>query len=159
VTASNAIGASPESVYSDWYETGAVAPTQPIITDVVVGDGFATVSYTVDNGGAPILEAVVASDPEGRTVTVNSAQSSIIVDGLHNLTTYTFTVRVANSLGQSPVSAPSQPVTPFFPGTFGPAGGIMKAEEATNVEMGPVLQPIRSGHARMVRVRRAVQNH
>lgn len=157
VTASNGVGASDESSPSDWYETGAVAPLQPVITNVTVGDGEVTITYTVDNGGAPILQSTVVSDPEGRTVITPGAATTITLGGLHNLKAYTFTVGVQNSLGPSPVSAPSQTVTPFFPGVFGPSGGILKAEGAVNVTMGPLKEPMRGGHARMVRIQRSTQ--
>lgn len=114
VIANNAVGSSVESNPSDYYEPGAIAPLQPVITSVVVGDGRATITYAVDNGGAPILQGTATSDPEGRVTTVSGATATIVVTGLHNLKSYTFTVRVQNSLGQSPVSAPSQVVTPFF---------------------------------------------
>lgn len=158
VVANNAVGPSNESGASDYYEPGATVPLQPVITNVVVTDGQAVITYTVDNGGAPILQATVTSDPEGRSTTISGVTPTLTVSGLHNLKQYTFTVVVQNSLGQSPVSAVSQAVTPFFPGTFGPAGGILKAEGATNVVMQPLNQPMRGGHARMVRVQKAVQN-
>jgi hypothetical protein len=158
VVADNIIGSSVSSDASDYYEPGATVPLQPVITSVVVGDGRATITYTVDNGGAPILQATVTSDPEGRSTTISGVTPTMTVTGLHNLTSYTFTVTVQNSLGQSPVSVLSQTVTPFFPGTFGPAGGLMKAEGATNVTLQSLMQPMRGGHARMVRIQKAVQN-
>jgi hypothetical protein len=158
VVADNIIGSSAFSSASDYYEPGATVPLQPSITNVLVGDGRVTITYTVDNGGAPILQATVTSDPEGRSTTISGVTPTITVGGLHNLKQYTFTVVVQNSLGQSPVSAVSQAVTPFFPGTFGPAGGLLKAEGATNIVMQPLNQPMRGGHARMVRVQKAVQN-
>jgi hypothetical protein len=72
----------------------------------------ATVSFTapVDNGGSGITEYTVTSTPGSITATGNA--SPITVTGLTNGTSYTFTVRATNAVGDSAESAPSNSVTP-----------------------------------------------
>jgi DNA-binding beta-propeller fold protein YncE len=78
----------------------------------VAGDGEATVSFypPASNGGSPITEYTVTSEPEGMTQT--GSTSPIKVTGLTNGQGYTFTVTAKNALGTSEASAPSNSVTP-----------------------------------------------
>jgi hypothetical protein len=58
----------------------------------------------------------VTSNPGGVTSTVDGTATQATVTGLGYLMSYTFTVTGTNSLGTSPLSAASNPVTPGPPG-------------------------------------------
>jgi hypothetical protein len=91
----------------------ATVPDSPTSVSAVAGDTDATVSFTapVNNGGSDITGYTVTSDPDG--ITASGSSSPIIVTGLTNGTSYTFTVVATNSIGNSASSDPSSAVTPF----------------------------------------------
>ena len=75
----------------------------------------ATVSWTipVSNGGNAITSYTATSTPGAKTATVSGATAtSVIVNGLTNGTSYTFTVHATNGIGSGPESAASNAVTP-----------------------------------------------
>jgi hypothetical protein len=114
VTATNPIGTASANSNS----TATVAATVPgaptIGTATATGSTTATVSYTapVSNGGATITLYTATSSPGGLTGTLATAGSgTITVSGLSPATSYTFTVRATNSVGQSAASAASNSIT------------------------------------------------
>jgi hypothetical protein len=88
------------------------APDAPTNVSAAPADGQATVSFSAPpgTGGSPITGYVVTSTPGG--ITAEGASSPIVVAGLDNGVTYSFTVRATNALGSSQESSPSRPVTP-----------------------------------------------
>jgi YVTN family beta-propeller protein len=93
-----------------------VAPGPPPITSVVGGNAQATVSFGVpDDGGSPIISYLVkatdSTTPANGGQTATSTSSPIVVTGLTNGDTYTFTVTAENDVG-STTSSPSPPVVP-----------------------------------------------
>jgi hypothetical protein len=97
----------------------ALPPAAPTDAAATAGDGEATVSFIppAATGGAPVLSFTITGSPGGQTA--SGAASPIVVMGLTNGTTYTFTVTATNVAGTGAPSAPSNAVTP---GT-GPGGG------------------------------------
>jgi len=91
---------------------GATVPDSPTSVSAVAGNTQATVSFTapVNDGGSAITGYTVTSDPDG--ITASGSSSPIIVTGLTNGTSYTFTVVATNSIGNSASSDPSSAVTP-----------------------------------------------
>jgi hypothetical protein len=92
------------------------APSAPTGVTASPGDGSATVSWTApNNGGSPITSYTV-TPYQGSTALTPTAvagnATSTPISGLTNGTSYTFTVTATNSVGASPESAPSNPVTP-----------------------------------------------
>jgi len=88
------------------------APDAPQFVTAVEGDGEATVNFypPASNGGSPITEYTVTSEPEG--ITKKGSTSPIKVTGLTNGQSYTFTVTAKNALGTSEASDPSNSITP-----------------------------------------------
>ncbi len=93
------------------------SPGAPTITNVTAGNKQATVFFNppASNGGSNITLYTATSSPGG--ISVSAAVSPIVVTGLTNGQSYTFTVKATNSIGQGPASAPSASVTPVGPPT------------------------------------------
>ncbi|AGL14729.1 fibronectin type III domain-containing protein [Actinoplanes sp. N902-109] len=114
VHATNAEGDSAESSASAAV-TPAAKPGAPGDVVAVAGNGAATVSFATPSttGGSPITGYTVTSAPGGITATCPASLCE--VTGLTNGTSYTFTVRAANAIGDSVASAASAAVTPVGP--------------------------------------------
>ena len=91
-------------------------PGAPTGVTAVAGISSATVNYTppASNGGAPITTYTATANPGG--ITGNATSGPILVTGLTNGTTYTFTVTATNAVGVGPPSAASNSVTPMLAG-------------------------------------------
>ena len=114
VTATNVVAA----VSANSNATSSVAASVPgaptIGTATATGATTATISFTApaSNGGATITSYTATSSPGGITGTLSQAGSgTITVSGLTAETSYTFTVRATNSVGQSAASAASNSIT------------------------------------------------
>lgn len=81
------------------------APTG--VAAATTGSGIAAVTFTppATNGGSPITGYVVTSSPGG--ITATGEASPITVTGLADGTSYTFTVKAVNVIGNSAESTPS----------------------------------------------------
>ncbi len=90
------------------------APGAPTAVTASLGafPGQATISWTApaSTGGSAITGYSVAASPGTGTCTTTGATTCSIV-GLTANTTYTFTVRASNIVGQGPASAPSDSLT------------------------------------------------
>ena len=91
-------------------------PDAPSAVSAVPSNNSAQVSWLAPawDGGTPITGYTVTASPDPLTCTTTGALSCT-VSGLTNGTPYTFTVTAANSVGTSPASAASAPVTPTAP--------------------------------------------
>jgi hypothetical protein len=87
-------------------------PGAPTIGTATGGNAQASVTFTApaDPGVPAITGYIVTSNPEG--ITASGGSSPIVVTGLTNGTSYTFTVQAINATGTSPSSAASNSVTP-----------------------------------------------
>ncbi len=126
VTATNAVGI----VSANSNSTATVAATVPgaptIGTATQTGSTTATVAFTApaSNGGATITSYTATSSPGGLTGTLSQAGSgTITVTGLTPSTSYTFTVRATNSVGQGAASASSNSITTQLPAIGAAYGG------------------------------------
>ena len=110
VFATNAVGNGTPSP-SSASVTPATVPATMAAPTAVRGNAQATVSFTPPaNGGSPITGYSVVSTPS--SVTQTGAASPIVVPGLANGTTYTFTVKAMNAIGSGSPSPASNAVTP-----------------------------------------------
>jgi hypothetical protein len=100
----------------------AAVPEAPTNVTAVSGDGTATVSFTAPPG---IVTTYTVHTSPADVPPVNGTSSPIVVTGLTNGTAYTFQVQASSSVGTSPLSVPSNSVTPF--GTPGAPTGVAAA--------------------------------
>ena len=139
-TAVNNVGSGLESLPSAPVIPGTV-PSAPTFVTGSAGDSHAVISFSapVDNGGRIITKYVVKVYQNGTEQTAMSESgiaNRIIVDGLTNGMTYTFTVTAQNELGFGQESSPSDEVTPV-PGSVLEARALLsdhiseKAKEIT----------------------------
>jgi titin len=95
--------------------TPATFPDYPLNPFAVAGNGEAQVSWDApeSNGGSPIINYTVITEPAttGPQTTLDDS-TTLLVTGLTNGTSYTFTVYATNIMGNSFISVPTQPVTP-----------------------------------------------
>lgn len=109
VVATNNYGASSASSASSAVRARTV-PKEPAITSVTAGNLNASVAFTTPfTGGSAITGYTVTSSPGNLTATGSS--SPLVVSGLTQGTSYTFTVQATNVNGNSISSDPSSSVT------------------------------------------------
>ena len=119
VTSTNAAGSSSQSAPSNQVVPQG-PPGPPTSVTALAGDREATVAWSepASDGGSPIAQYTVTSDPDGLSVTVDgststsTSTSSSTVTGLTNGTGCTFTVRAINAIGTGDPSEPSNEVNP-----------------------------------------------
>ena len=143
----------------------ATKPGKPVVT-ATAGDGSVTIRWTVDDGGSPITQYVVAAD--GKTILVDGDASGCRIDGLTNDTKYTITVTAINAMGESVATevtvAPKAP-TPVDPGddddddhhTGGSSTGVtrytIRVEQNRGGEITPDTVRVRRGQDQTFRIR------
>ena len=111
VTATNSVGTGPASDPSSSVVPNPTAPDAPTGVGAVAGDGQATVSWTAPAAnGSAITGYTVTTQPGGTTTPASG--TSVLVSGLTDGTSYTFTVVATNAVGTGPSSAASSQVTP-----------------------------------------------
>ncbi len=110
VAAVNAVGTGASSAASNSV-TPATVPDAPTGVSAVAGNTQATISFSAPgfDGGSAITTYTVTSSPGGFTNA--GASSPIIVSGLTNGNSYTFTVTATNNVGEGAASSPSNSVT------------------------------------------------
>ena len=114
VTATNSVGTGAASTPSPSVTPTPTVPDAPTGANAVAGDGQATVSWTdPDNGGSAITGYTVTTFPGGTTTP--ASDTPVLVTGLTDGASYTFTITATNSVGTSAQSAASSPVTPNAP--------------------------------------------
>jgi hypothetical protein len=109
------------------------APLSPSTPSATPRAASATVTWTAPaDGGQPITSYTIVGSPSG-SATVSGNQTSAVVYGLSNGTTYTFKVAASNVIGTGSFSPPSNPVTPD-------ARLVAQASPASAPVRGPVNQ-------------------
>ncbi len=118
VAAVNAIGTGPPSASSNSaIPTAPALPGPPTGVSASAGDAQATVFFTApgSTGGQPILYYTITSSLGD---IASGSGSPIVLGGLTNGTSYTFTVTATTSVGTGPSSTPSNAATPEGPITY-----------------------------------------
>jgi hypothetical protein len=88
------------------------APGPPTAVEAVAGERSATVRWSAPAGDVPVDGYRVRASPtHGPPVEVRGAETTALVEDLHNRTRYTFTVSALNGAGEG-ISSPSNPVWP-----------------------------------------------
>jgi murein DD-endopeptidase MepM/ murein hydrolase activator NlpD len=89
-------------------------PWAPQSVAAKAGSHSATVSWSPPtfDGGSGVTAYTVTATPGGASVQVPGTQTSVLVAGLTDGTSYTFAVTAANALGSGPASAASNQVVP-----------------------------------------------
>jgi len=129
VKAVNSAGQSDPSDPSISITTNSIAtvPGAPTITGAVAtGTTTADVSFSApsSNGGSPITSYTILSSPGSITATLSQAGSGTFnVTGLTSGTTYTFTIKATNAVGDSSYSSASSSITTTSSSTVGFIGG------------------------------------
>lgn len=98
---------------SQSFAVSAIVPGAPTSATATAGDTQASVAFTgpASSGGAGITGYTVTVNPAD-VAPVSGATSPIVVTGLTNGQSYTFTVTATNSAGTGPASAVSNSITP-----------------------------------------------
>ena len=123
-----------QAVYQNLRSFTTVPGAPTIGTATATGSTTATVSFTApaSNGGATITLYTATSSPGGITGTLaQSGSGTITVTGLSGNTSYTFTVKATNSVGDSPASSASNSITtqPIIGQAYG--GGFYAGQIST----------------------------
>jgi|GEM_PF-3014052 len=103
----------PADPVTQTFTVNPVMPGAPTSVTAVQGDTEATISFTppVNTGGTVITGYTVTASP-AHIAPVSGGSSPIVITGLTNGQTYTFTVTATNSVGTSPASSASNAITP-----------------------------------------------
>jgi plastocyanin len=90
------------------------APVVPTGVVAAAGDAAASISWLppASNGGSVVRSYTVTASPGAVVKTVTGSQTSTVVTGLTNGTSYSFTVAASNAAGDGPASAASATARP-----------------------------------------------
>ncbi len=88
-------------------------PGAPTAVRAIAGDSSVTVTWCAPRRGAAKVVSYTVTSSSGQQATAQVPNHYVIVDGLHNGSSYSFTVRASTASGQSsPPSAASNRATP-----------------------------------------------
>lgn len=99
------------STTSNYNKTSLTLPDPPTSLVATGGSAQASIAFTSgSNGGSPITSYTMTSNPGN--ISQSGANSPIVVTGLTNGTSYTFTGIASTTIGDSAISSPSNAVVP-----------------------------------------------
>jgi hypothetical protein len=128
------VGVSPNNTWGyGLAKLPSLPPGAPANVSAVAGNGSATVTWDppASDGGSPITQYSVTSDPASSTEVVDGSTTTVEVTGLTNGVSYTFRVRASNAVGDGPLSSASNAVTPLAPPTPTPTPSATPTPAAT----------------------------
>lgn len=136
VHATNAMGNSVESNFSNNVVPALPLPSAPQNVTATAGDSQATVNWFApsSDGGTSIINYTITAIPSGQTfTTANGTTLTAIIGSLSNGSAYSFTVHATTASGSGPESAASSAVTP--------TGNVYQATESVyyNSQWVPVI--------------------
>ncbi|MDQ6793773.1 MAG: fibronectin type III domain-containing protein [Chloroflexota bacterium] len=114
VSATNVVGSGPASAPAS--AIPMTVPGAPTGLSATAGNGQVVLAWTApaSNGGSPITSYTATASPGGASCTTPSLGCTI--SGLANGTTYTFTARATNLVGDGAASAPASATPMTVPG-------------------------------------------
>jgi uncharacterized repeat protein (TIGR02543 family) len=133
-----------------------VAATRPgsptAVTGTSEGDAKSEVTWSapLGNGGSEVISYTVTSSPDSKTCT--TSETSCLISGLTNGTSYTFTATAKNAIGTSLPSSVSASITPrdrfIYPVTFNSKGGspVGNSSFVEDLSFDAPSEPTRSGY-------------
>ena len=114
-------------------------PDPPTIGTATGGNAQASVTFTPpsNDGGSVITGYTVTSTPS--SITGTGVSSPIVVSGLTNGTSYTFTVHATNAVGNSTESAASNAVVPAASGVTVSGTVYSDIQKSSNIGVGKTI--------------------
>ena len=109
VTATNTYGSATSAPSGSL--TAGTAPQAPTVGTPALSGTGASVPFTANGTGGPAITAYTVYASGGQGISASGTSSPIIVNGLTQGNSYTFTVSATNSVGESPKSTPSSSLT------------------------------------------------